>query len=324
MGKVKKVKCYNGGSEMLEDLRFDNLLAEARSESFRVRNIKEINKQFSEIDMEDIDSDYGMFWSSLIDYISVLAHKCDVQPSKKIKRDGKIDESLEKLLGSLDKFEKYPEFIFGTYHTNRHRKYDESCEQPSKEITCDSVVDESLKEFLGSLDKIPEFIHGTYNTNLNRKYYRSCSDLNILTLDDTCEGGYAPFVPSTSLAKEECKDAIRTPSQPQFREKVMALLRTPYDQKEFDNLWREVTYRKPKQGAGNICHRLIKNYSTKTKEKSLLDLHQEVRMKIDEYRSDRRKLLCLLRGFFFWLEKLPSYEDAFPPRLDTLYLNALG
>ncbi|KAK5840384.1 hypothetical protein PVK06_009283 [Gossypium arboreum] len=127
MGKVKNVKCYNGGSEMLEDLRFDNLLAEARSESFRVRNIKEINKQFSEIDMEDIDSDYGIFWSSLIDYISVLAHKSDVQPPKKIKRDG----------------------------------------------------------------------------------------------------GYAPFVPSTSLAVEECKEAIRTPSQPQFREKVMALLRTP-------------------------------------------------------------------------------------------------
>ncbi|KAH1096807.1 hypothetical protein J1N35_013728 [Gossypium stocksii] len=315
MGKVKNVKCYNGGSEMLEDLRFDNLLAEARSESFRVRNIKEINKQFSQIDMEDIGSDSGMFWSSLIDYVSVLAHKSDVQPSKKIKRDGKIDESLEKLLGSLDKFEKNPEFFFGTYHTNRHRKYDES------------LWYESLKEFLGSLDKIPEFIHGTYNTNVNRKYDRSCSDLNILTLDDTREGGYAPFVPSTSLAVEECKDAIRTPSQPQFREKVMALLRTPYDQKEFDNLWREVTYRKPMQGAGNICHRLIKNYSTKTKEKSLLDLHQgnsPTSMKIDEYRSDRCKLLCLFSGFFFWLEKLPSYEDAFPPWVDTLYLNALG
>lgn len=38
-------------------------------------------------------------------------------------------------------------------------------------------------------------------------------------------------------AAEECKDAIRTPSRPQFREKVMALLRTPYDQKEFNNLW---------------------------------------------------------------------------------------
>lgn len=85
MGKVKNVKCFDGGSEMLEDLRFDNLLEEARSESFRVRNIKEINKQFSEIDMEDVDSVYGMFWSSLIDYISVLAHKSDVQPSKKIK-----------------------------------------------------------------------------------------------------------------------------------------------------------------------------------------------------------------------------------------------
>lgn len=85
MGKVKNVKCFDGGSEMLEDLRFDNLLEEARSESFRVRNIKEINKQFSEIDMEDVDSVYGMFWSTLIDYISVLAHKSDVQPSKKIK-----------------------------------------------------------------------------------------------------------------------------------------------------------------------------------------------------------------------------------------------
>lgn len=61
------------------------------------------------------------------------------------------------------------------------------------------MVDESLEEFLGSLDKTPEFIHGTYNTNVNRKYDGSCSDLNILTLDDTHEGGYAPFVPSTSL-----------------------------------------------------------------------------------------------------------------------------
>ncbi|KAE8735111.1 hypothetical protein F3Y22_tig00000477pilonHSYRG00537 [Hibiscus syriacus] len=49
-------------------------------------------------------------------------------------------------------------------------------------------------------------------------------------------------------AGEGCGDGIRDSSPSQFREKLMDLLKIPYNRKELDNLRREVTKRKPVQG----------------------------------------------------------------------------
>ncbi|GMI78379.1 hypothetical protein like AT1G21560 [Hibiscus trionum] len=136
------------------------------------------------------------------------------------------------------------------------------------------------------------------------------------------EGDYTPFVPSKcyhSLSGEECGDGTGSSSQSQFREKLMDLLKIPYNQLEFENLWPEATHRKPVQGVR--CRRMS-SCSTKTDGKSYLDLYEELRMKVEEFKHDQCKVLHLLRGFFFWLVNIP-HEGVFQPWLDSLYLKAL-
>ncbi|XP_022745320.1 uncharacterized protein LOC111295832 isoform X2 [Durio zibethinus] len=195
-----------------------------------------------------------------------------------------------------------------------------SSRAPSKKMNCD-MIDESFQVFLDS------GFNESDDTNIHGNDDES-SDLEILAVDNIPfhEGNYTPFVPSKcyqSLDGEESWDGIRTSSQSQFREKLMDLLKNPCDPNEFENLWREVTCRKPVQGAKVLRYGRMKSYSTKTNGKSYLDWYKELGMKIDEFRHDRRKILFLLRGFFFWL-KNTAHEGAFQPWLDALYLNALG
>ncbi|EOY16458.1 Uncharacterized protein TCM_035219 isoform 3 [Theobroma cacao] len=75
-------------------------------------------------------------------------------------------------------------------------------------------------------------------------------------------------------------------------------------------------------GVRDLRNGRMKAYSTKTDGKSYLDWYKKLKMKIDEFRCDRHKILCLLRGFFFWLENT-AHEGSFQPWLDSLYLNAL-
>ncbi|KAK8308904.1 hypothetical protein V6Z12_D02G092600 [Gossypium hirsutum] len=155
----------------------------------------------------------------------------------------------------------------------------------------------------------------------------SCPDVEVFTLDNMplCKGDYTPFVPSKcyqSLAGEECGDGIRSSSPSLFREQLMDLLKTPYNREEFQNLWRDVTQRKPVQGVKDLRHGRMKSYSTKTVGKSYLDWYKDLRTTVDEFRPDTRKVLCLLRGFFFWL-KNTAHEGAFKPWTDRSYLKAL-
>ncbi|XVF36994.1 hypothetical protein REPUB_Repub19eG0106700 [Reevesia pubescens] len=199
--------------------------------------------------------------------------------------------------------------------------------EPSKKMNC-VMIDPSFAQFLDSYPgNSMELSHESDHTSIHQKNDGSCSDLEILEFDNITfnEGDFTPFVPSKcyqSLPGEESWGGIRTSSQSQFRDKLMDLLKIPYSREEFENLWREVTHRKPVQGVKDLRHGRMKPYSTKTGGKSFLDSHKELRMKVDEFRCDRRKLLYLLRGFFFWLKYSP-HEGAFQPWLDSLFLNAL-
>ncbi|GMI78377.1 hypothetical protein HRI_001507000 [Hibiscus trionum] len=155
----------------------------------------------------------------------------------------------------------------------------------------------------------------------------SCPEVEIFTMDNMpLHGGdYSPFVSSKCyhpLAAEECGDGIRGSSSSRFREKLMDLLKVPYNGQEFDNLWLEVTKRKPVLGVKELRHGRMKSYSTKTEGKSYLDWYKDLRLKVEEFRHDRHKVLYLLRGFFFWLENT-AHEGAFQPWLDSLYLKGL-
>lgn len=53
----------------------------------------------------------------------------------------------------------------------------------------------------------------------------------------------------------------------------MDFLKNPYDRQEFENLWKEVTCRRPVEGSKEIPGR-VKQYSTKIKGKSYLDWYK--------------------------------------------------
>ncbi|KAG8499375.1 hypothetical protein CXB51_005982 [Gossypium anomalum] len=244
--------------------------------------------------------------------------------------------------------------------------------EPSKRMNY-AIKDEHCSQFLVSLDKSgtktePSYEKGHQSTH--QKNDGSCPDVEVFTLDNMplCKGDYTPFVPSKCYqslfcmllihlpsffpgsmvaccwkkkkAGEECGDGIRSSSPSQFREQLMDLLKTPYNREEFQNLWRDVTQRKPVQGVKDLRHGRMKSYSTKTVGKSYLDWYKDLRTTVDEFRPDTRKVLCLLRGFFFWL-KFPkqlimyevkllrvfcqntAHEGAFKPWTDRSYLKAL-
>ncbi|XP_039069187.1 uncharacterized protein LOC120215621 [Hibiscus syriacus] len=184
-------------------------------------------------------------------------------------------------------------------------------------VSCKSSEGSSkLMNVVVKVESQPEVPDSTHHKNDG-----SCPEVEVFTLDNMplLEGDYMPFVPSKCFVGEECGNGIRDSSPSQFRENLMDLLKIPYNGKELDNLWREVTKRKPVQGVKELRHGRMKSYSTKTKGKSYLDWYKELNIKVEEFREDRRKVLYLLRGFFFWL-KNTAHEGAFQPWMDSLYL----
>ncbi|XP_043808990.1 uncharacterized protein LOC110607037 isoform X2 [Manihot esculenta] len=120
-----------------------------------------------------------------------------------------------------------------------------------------------------------------------------------------------------------------------FRERVIEILKKPYDQKEYDELLEEVGHRRPV-----IEDRVLRNGRAASCSvpigKSYLDQCQDLDMKIKSAGSDKLKILNLLRGFFFWLQwhflihlvdayliQCAPHEGAFKPWKDSSCLEVL-
>ncbi|KAK8681788.1 hypothetical protein V6N13_054189 [Hibiscus sabdariffa] len=151
----------------------------------------------------------------------------------------------------------------------------------SKPMIC-VVKDESEAKHPDSFDKSgmnTELGDEKGHTSTPHKNDESCSEVEIFTLDNMplLDGGYTPFVSSNCyqlVAAEACGDGIRGSSLSQFREKLMSLLKVPYNRLEFDDLWLKVTKRKPAQGVKESRRGKMRSYSTKPEGKSYLDWHK--------------------------------------------------
>ncbi|GLU20668.1 hypothetical protein SLE2022_368560 [Rubroshorea leprosula] len=99
----------------------------------------------------------------------------------------------------------------------------------------------------------------------------------------------------------------------QFREKLMEILSLPYDEREYQLLWKNISNRKPKQRRRELRGREV-SYSG-AYGKSYLDYYPAVKEKLQNEKN-RHKALNLLRGFFFWLKNL-MHKGAFLPWLDS-------
>ncbi|WCJ43486.1 hypothetical protein M5689_024221 [Euphorbia peplus] len=102
-----------------------------------------------------------------------------------------------------------------------------------------------------------------------------------------------------------------------FRDKVIEILKQPFDQAEYDRLLFDVTDHKPvivdrDMRNGRSRKLVVNNFG-----KSYLDVHKDLARKINSTRS-QPKVLNLLRGFFFWLQNTP--HGVFKPWEDKLCL----
>ncbi|XP_035542351.1 uncharacterized protein LOC108998501 isoform X2 [Juglans regia] len=100
----------------------------------------------------------------------------------------------------------------------------------------------------------------------------------------------------------------------QFRERLLEILSIPYNQREYKELWHEITDRKPMKRHRDLRGRII--VYDAGPGKSYLDYYSDLAKKINLVRLDHAEVLNLLRGFFYWLMNL-SHEGAFRPWLDS-------
>lgn len=118
--------------------------------------------------------------------------------------------------------------------------------------------------------------------------------------------------PSDSNACEDEQAAplaISCSGSSTFDENLNAVLSQPYDQNEYEELWRKATDRKPVSRQRHL-RSASKGYVTGAIGLSYLDHYPDLAVQINSADCDER--LSLLRKFFFWLENL-CHEGAYMP-----------
>ncbi|PPD89919.1 hypothetical protein GOBAR_DD13146 [Gossypium barbadense] len=358
-GKLKNVTCYDEVAEMLKDSRLINLKLDENGESYTVQipicsDISLVLKyegkeeeSFENVDRQtNSKSNLKREKAKVSDILGGFSRKARPDTVKRPLeiRDERSKKKLRNSPGqerqSGDNENKLEEEV------EAHPVACKSSGEPSKMMNY-AIKDEQCTQFLVSLDKSGTKTEPSYEKGLQSTHQKndgSCPDVEVFTLDNMplCKGDYTPFVPSKcyqSLAGEECGDGIRSSSPSLFREQLMDLLKTPYNREEFQNLWRDVTQRKPVQGVKDLRHGRMKSYSTKTVGKSYLDWYKDLRTTVDEFRPDTRE--CFIIGtsshanifetgksIGFCVTDQPilkntAHEGAFKPWTDRSYLKAL-
>ncbi|KAF5735480.1 hypothetical protein HS088_TW15G00987 [Tripterygium wilfordii] len=173
----------------------------------------------------------------------------------------------------------------------------------------DHFVEESYQVYLNSLKKGVDPTFVKQEIEIEDDENSSDSDLIVISEDPFIHGNHTPFV--TSKFKEAPIDLdgdIGHGSQgkgdhSQFREKLMDVLTKEFDQKEYEELLKEINAERTKEGFRRLRGREIA-YSIGSCAPSYIDLNNDLKMMIDSYKTNPHKVLVLLRGFFFWLKNI--------------------
>ncbi|GAV81653.1 hypothetical protein CFOL_v3_25107, partial [Cephalotus follicularis] len=176
--------------------------------------------------------------------------------------------------------------------------------ETDRQMKCD-MVDATYLKFLNCLKKDGKdivLIDESGKKVIYEEDVESESDLEVIAMDhDPFFGGnYTPFIVSKSY--DSLMAEPLSSSQSEFREKLMNILRMPYNKKEHKDLWELVSYRKPKGRHREFRGGRERSCSLKSPGKSYLDHHKELAKKIDLAGRDHLKILNLLRGFIYWLQ----------------------
>ncbi|KAJ6798389.1 uncharacterized protein M6B38_201870 [Iris pallida] len=136
----------------------------------------------------------------------------------------------------------------------------------------------------------------------------------------TDEQGLVPYTTSQivdlTVHEDEDNRSLDYCESNEFKRKLMVINKKPYDQKEYEGLWKEISERKPLERMKHLRNMSI-SYATKEDGNSYLDHYPELAQQILAT-DDCHKRLILLRGFFFWLKNL-CHEGAYMPWISSGY-----
>ncbi|KAK2399287.1 hypothetical protein QL285_049128 [Trifolium repens] len=156
------------------------------------------------------------------------------------------------------------------------------------------------------------------------------SDSDLIVLDSYPNCQDTPFVPSkiydTSWFGEakNPKDNLQMAAydDSQFRRGLMEHLDKPYDHEEYKNLISKLCNTTQKERHFETRRRVVESYQSEGVTTPFHKTYPDLTEAIAKVSTEKPKVLFLLRGFFFWLEKV-SQMGSFQPWQDGLCLELL-
>lgn len=157
----------------------------------------------------------------------------------------------------------------------------------------------------------------------------NCSDPDVTILEpyEVCED--TPFVPSKRYdssyfeelnPKDEVQIAAYDDSQ--FRRRLLEHLERPYDQQEYESLLLELCEKKKQERHFETRRRVVESYHTEGVTTPYHVMYPDLTKAIAEESKNKRRILFLLRGFFFYMKNV-CHMGSFQPWLDESCLELM-
>uniref|UniRef100_A0A9I9D4J2 Uncharacterized protein n=1 Tax=Cucumis melo TaxID=3656 RepID=A0A9I9D4J2_CUCME len=174
-----------------------------------------------------------------------------------------------------------------------------------------NLIDEDYKTFL--TDSFYDDDHTLTYTPVDGRSIvyedgESISDSEVLMFEtDPCKQNRRSFgrkysCSTVDVDSGKCLQSLGRRTGSNFRERLMKVLKSPYDERQYEFYLDEVSRRRPQVRHRELRSRVLKAYALDSYGKSYLHIHSELATKIQAVQYDRLRTLNLLRGFFYWLQ----------------------
>ncbi|KAI3672929.1 hypothetical protein L6452_39032 [Arctium lappa] len=183
--------------------------------------------------------------------------------------------------------------------------------KPIKDPFHDVPVDSCYRLFLDGCirSEYGAFVYEGKRVNYEEKPTSSDSDILIWDNLQDC-------------SEVNNKQLITAKKDLSLKEKLMRILRQPYNHEEYEKLSEYVEQEKPICRLLPLRHRAISSALDGVTKSVLDDVPTSFRRKLQAAQNERPRALNLLRMFRFWLEHVPN-EDVFQPWLNDDCLKVL-
>ncbi|KAL7595603.1 hypothetical protein Lser_V15G31126 [Lactuca serriola] len=186
--------------------------------------------------------------------------------------------------------------------------------EPLNNLGVDSCYQLFLKGYIPS--EYGAFVYEGKRVNYEEKAPNSNSDS-----DSDTDSDMMIWDKVRDLSEANKKQLAPTKKEPSLKEKLMCILKKPYNQKEYEELSEYIEEKKPICRLLPLRDRAISSALGVTKS-VLDDGPSTFRRKLKAVKNDRPRALNLLRMFRFWLEHLPN-EKIFKPWLCEEFMEVL-